>query len=96
MESAKFIRKKLANRTNSSGSGKGVKNNRYHYYLYFDESIGWDWLSSQVKKANNELYASLEMWEIHPARKDEFKVEVREVDRRPEIDESQHELEEFS
>jgi len=90
-----FIRAKLVSRTNANTSEQKVKNNRFHYILTFNESIGWDWLYGQVRKAQAELETDLELWEIHPSAAESFKIEVREVGRRPEIDDSQHGLSEF-
>lgn len=94
-KSPKFIRAKLANRTNADCSDHEVKNNRYHYFLRFEQSIGWDWLYGQVRKAQVELEIDLELWEIHPSGVSDFEVEVREVQRREGIDDDQRGLTEF-
>lgn len=95
MKSPQFIRAKLANRTNADCSEQEVKNNRYHYFLKFDQSIGWDWLYSQIKKAEAELGVSLELWEIHPSGMNDFEIEVREVERREGIDTAQRGLDSY-
>jgi hypothetical protein len=96
MKSPQFIRATLVNRTNADCSEKEVKNNRYHYHLRFDESIGWDWLETQVSKAQTDTETSLELWEIHPSGMADFEVEVREVQRREGIDDGQNSLDDFS
>lgn len=95
MKSPEFIRSTLANRTNADCSEQEVKNNRCHYHLRFEQSIGWDWLYGQVKKAEHELDTELELWEIHPSGVNDFEVEVREVQRREGIDDQQLGLSEF-
>jgi len=72
-----------------------VKNCRYHYFLRFEQSIGWDWLYGQVKKSQRELDVNLELWEIHPSGVSDFEVEVREVERREGIDDNQRGLSDF-
>jgi len=94
-ESPQFIRAKLSNRTNADCSEQKIKNNRYHYFLRFDESIGWDWLYGQVQKSARELERDLELWEIHPSGVNDFEIEVREVNRREGIDDNQHGLTDF-
>jgi hypothetical protein len=94
--SKEFIRTKLVNRTNANDSMTEAKNNRWHYYVEFDESIGWDWIKTQIKKAKAELDVQLEVWEIHPSEDGVFEIEIREVDRREGIDNSQSGLSSFS
>lgn len=96
MTSKEFIRAKLVNRTNADCSTVEVKNNRYHYMLKFEQSIGWDWLQSQVEKATHDTDTSLELWEIHPSGVANFEVEVRELARREDIDDQQDSLDSFS
>lgn len=96
MKSPEFIRAKLVNRTNANCSEHEVKNNRYHYGLQFEESIGWDWLVTQVVKASDDTETKLELWEIHPSGVSDFIIEVREVKRREGIDEWQDTLDEFA
>lgn len=95
MESPQFIRAQLVNRTNADCSTQEVKHNRYHFYLKFEESIGWDWLEGQVEKCSAELDTSLEAWEIHPSGMHSFELEVREVERREGIDTDQCGLTDF-
>jgi hypothetical protein len=90
-----FIRAKLVNRTNADCSSVEAKNNRWHYMLKFEKSIGWGWLLGQVKKAEAEVDTPLELWEIHPSGVMDFAIEVREVDRRKNIDNSQRGLSDF-
>jgi hypothetical protein len=94
-KSPEFIRATLSNRTNADCSEQEVKNNRFHYRLRFEESIGWDWLYGQVSKAEGELGVPLELWEIHPSGVNDFEIEVREVERREDIDDNQHGLSDF-
>lgn len=95
MESSNFIRAKLVNYTNADCSDESVKNSRYHYHLKFDQDIGWDWLYGQVQKCSSELDVTIEMWKIRPSGVQSFEVEVREVDRRRDIDSNQHGLTDF-
>lgn len=95
MNSPQFIRAKLVSRTNADCSEQEVKNNRWHYFLKFEQSIGWEWLYSQVRKTSNEIETPLELWEIHPSGVNDFEVEVREVERREGIDDSQRGLDSF-
>lgn len=95
MNSPEFIRAKLVARTNADCSKDEVKHNRMHYHLKFEESIGFDWLEEQVRKAQHELETELEMWEIHPSGVCAFEIEIREVNRRKNIDNSQHGLSDF-
>lgn len=97
MKSSQFIRAKLVSRTNADCSSSEVRNNRYHYYLRFDdESIGWDWLDTQISKAQADTDTDLELYKIRPSGVQSFEVEVREVERRQGIDSSQNELTDFS
>lgn len=96
MKSPEFIRATLVNRTTADCSEQEVKNNRYHYHLRFDEGIGFDWLETQVSKAQSETETSLELWKIRPSGMQSFEVEVREVERREGIDENQNSLDEFA
>lgn len=95
MSSPEFIRAKLVSRTNADCSDQEAKNSRWHYRLRFTSSIGWDWLYSQVQKAEHELSVPLEIWEIHPSGVNDFEVEVREVNRRAGIDGNQRDLKDF-
>jgi len=95
MKSNNFIRAKLVNRTNADCSDDIVKNNRYHYLLRFEKSIGLDWLETQVHKTSVETETDLEIWKINPSGVNDFEVEVREVGRRADIDSSQHSLKAF-
>lgn len=95
MESSEFVQSKLANYTTASSIEENVKNNRYHYTLRFEKSIGWDWLYGEVKKVSRQMEVTLELWKLRPSDCDSFVVEVREVDQRPGIDENQHGLTDF-
>lgn len=96
MKSPQFIRARLVNRTTADCSEQTVKNNRYHYLLRFEQDIGWDWLESQVSKAESDTETSLELWKVRPSGVKDFEVEVREVARREGIDEGQNSLDDFS
>ncbi len=78
-ESKHFIRAKLDARTNADCSDVVAKNNRHHYFLKFEKSIGWDWLYGQFRKSQKELDTDIELWEIHPSGVDSFEVEIREA-----------------
>jgi hypothetical protein len=93
--SKEFVRAKLSNRTNADCSSVEAKNNRWHYFLRFEQSIGWDWLFGQVKKSSRELDVSIELWEIHPSGVSDFEVEIREVERREGIDGDQRGLTDY-
>lgn len=94
MNTPDFILTTLSNRSNAQEASYETKNNRYHYFLTFDQSIGWDWVYGQMMKANNELETDVEMWEIHPGF-GTFDIEVREVRRRANIDNNQRGLTDF-
>jgi len=94
-ESKEFIRAKLVNRTNADCSSTEAKNNRWHYFLKFEKDIGWDWLHAQIGKACSELDVQIEVWKIRPSGVADFEIEVREVERREGIDNSQHDLSSF-
>ncbi len=96
MESPEFIRANLVSRTNADCSDDTVKNNRYHYFLRFEQAIGWDWLNQQVAKCSAEMDVSLELWKIRPSGVQDFEIEVREIARREGIDDSQQGLDKFS
>lgn len=95
MKSPQFIRAKLSNRTNADCSNHEVKNNRFHYFLKFEQDIGWDWIEKQVKKASYQMDMELELWKIRPSGVSDFEIEVREVARRKGIDGSQRGLDEY-
>lgn len=95
MNSPQFVRAKISNRVTADCSRQQVKNNRYHYLFKFEEDIGWDWLYTQIQKANREFDVEVELWKIRPSGVSDFEVEVREVERREGIDDSQAGLTEF-
>jgi hypothetical protein len=95
MKSPEFIRAKLVNRTNADCSSHEAKNNRYHYQLRFEESIGFDLLETQVNKCSHNIGIQLELWKIRPSGVSDFEVEVREVSRREGIDDGQRGLDSF-
>lgn len=95
MNSPEFIRAKLSNRLNADCSEQDVKNNRYHYRFRFEEALGWDWVYTQVGKASSDLETDLELYKIRPSGMADFEIEVREVNRRRDIDNSQHGLTDF-
>lgn len=89
------IRAILVNRTNADCSEHEAKNNRYHYFLKYEQSIGWDWLYKQVDKASVDSDTDLELYKIRPSGLHDFEVEVRELARREGIDSSQRGLTDF-
>lgn len=89
MTSSQRIRSVLVNRTNADCSEQTVTNNRYHYLLRFEQSIGWDWLKIQITKASTQTDTDLEIWKIRPSGINDFEIEVRETARRQGIDNSQ-------
>ena len=95
MNSPQFIRAKLVNLTNADCSEQTVENNRVHYHLRFESERGWDWMYGQVRKASRKTETDLEIWKIRPSGVSDFEIEVREVERRPEIDDSQRGLTDF-
>lgn len=94
MTTPEFIQTKLTNLTNAMTSEVEAKNNRYHYSLYFDERLGWDWVEAQVEKVSAEVEVVLEPYKIGPANSF-MEVEVREVGRREGIDSNQQGLDSF-
>lgn len=96
MESTQYIRAQLKNYTNADCLDQSVNNNRNHYHLKFEQSIGWDWVENQVHKVSCDLDVTLEMWKVRPSGLSSFEVEVREVERRKGIDDDQRGLNDFS
>lgn len=95
MSSKEFIESKLVNRTNARFCDTRVENNRYHYRLMFDESIGWDWFERQVDKASGETGHLLEPYKF--GLEDGFMfAEVWEVERREGIDDNQKSLDDIT
>lgn len=94
-ESTQFVRSKLVNYTEADCSQEEVKNNRVHYHLRFENSIGWTWLYSQVQKLNAELSVNIEIWKIRPSGMQDFEIDVREIERRENIDDNQSGLRDF-
>lgn len=90
-----YVRSRLVNYTNADCSDVEVKNSRYHYYLKFDEDIGWDWIEAQINKCCDAVGLVVEPYKIRPSGVNSFEVEVREVNRRRGIDDQQHALEDF-
>lgn len=96
MKSPNVIRARLEVRTEANCSNYTVENNKIHYHLSFDKSVGWDWLSTQVDKTRKEEDMELELWKIDTSGVCAFEVEVRELARREDTnDENQHELRDF-
>jgi len=94
-ESTQFIRAKLVNYTEADCSHEEVANNRVHYHLRFEKAIGWTWVYSQVQKLNGELTANLELWKIRPSGMQDFEIDIREIERRADIDDNQSGLADF-
>lgn len=94
-ESTQFIRSKLVNYTEADCSHEEIDNSRVHYHLKFEKSIGWSWTYSQVSKLSNELNVNLELWKIRPSGVSDFEVDVREIERRENIDDNQSGLADF-
>lgn len=91
---ANNIQSKLHTYTEADESSKNAKNNRYHYTLRFEKDIGFEWLQSQVYKVSASVNANIEPYELR-ASDDILELTVREVDRRPSIDDSQKGLSSF-
>lgn len=96
-ESKQYIESKISSRTNALDSDVKAKNNRYHYFLEFNESIGWDWMKEQARKTNSEIRTEIELYKIRPHvyKSGSLIVEVRETERREGIDEKQRGLSDF-
>lgn len=94
-ESKQFIRSKLVNYTNADCSDVEAKNNRWHYSLKFEEDVGWDWIQSQIYKCSANIERDIEPYKIRPSGMHAFEIEVRELERREGIDNSQHGLSDF-
>lgn len=94
-KSKEFIRSRLVNFTNASCSDDDVKDSRYHYYLKFNESVGFDWIEKQITKCSSEVGRSMELYKIRPSGIHSFEIEVRELERRNQIDENQNYLGEY-
>jgi hypothetical protein len=96
MTTPELIRSTLVNLTNAACSEQKAKNNRWHYRLRFEESIGVDWLYEQVRKTSLECDRKLEVYEIHPSGVGDFEIEIRELERREGIDANQRDFSEFT
>jgi hypothetical protein len=94
MTDPNLIESKLCSTTNAMLVDRETKNNRFHYRLIFDENIGWDWFEKQVSKVQVELGVKIEPYKMEPANSF-MALEVRELERREGIDESQSDLAEF-
>lgn len=96
MKSPQVIRARLETRTEADCSKHEVKDNKIHYHLKFEQEIGWDWLTGQVRKTQEDEGIELELWKINTSGVCAFEVEVRELVRREGVnDDNQHALEDF-
>jgi hypothetical protein len=95
MTDPNLIESKLCSTTNAMLVDRETKNNRFHYRLIFDENIGWDWFEKQVTKVQGELGVKIEPYKMKPVPASLMALEVRELERREGIDESQSDLAEF-
>lgn len=96
MTESALVQTKLHNQTEADESEVFVKNSRYYYRLFFTKKIGWDWIYSQVCKVSAKIEESVELYEIEPSGDGLFSIIVREVGRRPNIDDSQGSLFDYS
>lgn len=85
------IQTQLHNQTQADESSYRVEHSRYYYDLIFTDNIGWDWLKVQVQKTASKVERDLEPWKLKAAA-DRLIVVVREVNRRSNIDDNQHDL----
>lgn len=93
-----FIESKLSVETEAMTSDRKVNNNRYHYMMFFDEVVTWDWFAAQVDKVSAEVECVLEVYSMEAVSTPVSSlliVEVREVQRRDDIDDGQCELSSF-
>jgi hypothetical protein len=96
MKSPQVIRARLAARLEANCTDQQVKNNKVHYSLRFENSVGWDWAERQVQKTANDEGVELELWKIRPSGVNDFEIEVRELVRREDgNDDQQHGLYEY-
>lgn len=96
MKSPQTVRARLETRAEADCSKHEVKNNKIHYHLKFEKEIGWDWLTEQVKKTQEDEEIELELWKINTSGVCAFEVEVRELVRREGVsDDNQYALKDF-
>lgn len=94
--SPQVIQARLETRTEADCSKQEVKNNKIHYHLKFENSVGWDWVKGQVQKTQEDEGIELELWKINTSGVCAFEIEVRELVRREGInDDNQHALKDF-
>jgi hypothetical protein len=96
MKSPQVVRARLETRSEADCSKYEVKDNKIHYHLKFEQEIGWDWLTEQVRKTQEDEEIELELWKINTSGVCAFEVEVRELVRREGVnDDDQHALKDF-
>lgn len=96
MSDPNLIQTKLHNQCQADGSAYSIKNNRYLYHLRFDDEIGFDWLKTQVGKVSSGVDVTVEPYELSGGcHTGQFELTVREVERRPNIDNEQAGLDSF-
>lgn len=96
MISPEVIRARLSTRLEADCSKHEVKDNKIHYYLKFENDIGWDWAREQVSKTASDEDVELELWKVRPSGMHNFEIEVRELVRRENVnDDDQHALADF-
>lgn len=92
MNDPNHVRTRLHTFCEADSSTKYVKHNRYYYVLVFENNVGWTWIESQVQQAAAETNVSLEPYRVCTSDKGETHVEVRETNRRANIDDDQGSL----
>ena len=96
MESPEYVQTKLKLQTGATGvSVDVVDGERLEYTLLFDDTVGLDWLSSELGKAFAQLSVGMQRWKIEPHEDGIFGVTVRETDRREDLESDQQSLYEW-
>lgn len=93
MESPEYVQTKLKLQTGASGvSVDVVDGERLEYTLLFDDTVGLDWLVSELGKAFAQVSVGMQRWKIEPQKAGSFAVTVRETDRREDLESDQQSL----
>ena len=98
MTSIEYVSSKLKLSTDADGVETDViDGERVVYLLYFDKSVGIDWLVAELGKVMADIDIGMQRWKIEPAtdNRSGYIVSVRETERRPDLDSDQESLHYF-
>lgn len=84
------VQNRLARQTGAWGSGYTQDDSSMVIYrLLYRDTIGFDWLKSQVKEVAEEMNEPLQMWQLDGVEQGVFELTVKELEPRHEIDDNQ-------